>query len=102
MSARRLPGLLLFFLASGVAAVGCASPCQQVQQALCRCAGQTQTERSSCEDAASAQESLSPPTDAQFSTCEALLAGCEQVVAAGCEQLRTEKGKKACGLALLP
>ncbi len=94
---RHLPSLLLLGL---LAAWGCSSPCHQVQQALCRCVGQTQTERSSCEDAASAQESLAPPTDAQLAACEALLPGCEKVVAAGCEGLRTGEGRKACGLAL--
>jgi hypothetical protein len=93
----RLGALLL--LVGGLSAA-CASPCHQVQQALCRCVGRTQTERSSCEDAASAQEALSPPSDSQLASCEALLTGCERVVAAGCEGLRTEEGKKACGLAL--
>ena len=98
---RPRPIVLLVALWAGTLTVtGCSTPCHQVQQALCQCVGQTQTERSSCEDAASAQESLSPPSDTQLAACDALLQGCEKVVAAGCEGLRTEEGKKACGLAL--
>jgi hypothetical protein len=83
-----------------LAAISCSSPCLDVQSVLCRCAGQTQSERSNCETAAAAQESLSSPDDRARAACETLLPDCEKVVAAGCDGLKTADGKRACGLSL--
>ncbi len=79
---------------------GCSSPCLDIQTVLCRCAGQTQSERSNCETAASEQESVSPPDDAALAVCEALLPDCERVIAQGCDSLKSAAGKRACGLSL--
>jgi len=88
---------VLGLLTSGA---GCSSPCLDIQTVLCRCAGQTQSERSNCEAAASTQESLSPPDAKALAACEALLPSCEKVVAQSCESLKGVEGKRACGLAL--
>jgi hypothetical protein len=77
----------------------CTSPCMQVQQLLCQCQGSTQTERNTCEDAASAQEQLAPPDEAQLAACEALVPECEAQVAQGCDTLDTPAGRVACGIA---
>lgn len=89
---------LLAALVLGLAQQACSSPCMQIQQQLCQCQGKTQTEQRTCEDAASAQEKLAPPTDAQLAACEALLDSCEAQVAKGCETLDTAEGRKACGI----
>jgi hypothetical protein len=78
----------------------CTSPCLKVQQVLCQCQGSTQNERNVCEDAASAQEQLAPPDDAQLAACEALLPDCEAQVALGCDALDTPDGRRACGIAV--
>jgi hypothetical protein len=90
--------LLVSLLAASALAAACSSPCMQVQQLLCQCQGSTQTERNSCEDAASAQENLAPPDAAQLAACEALIPECEALLATGCAPLETPAGRAACGL----
>lgn len=91
--------VLIALLAASVFATACSSTCLQVQQKLCECKGQTQSERNSCEQAASDQEALAPPTDAQLATCEQILPECEAQIAKGCDTLQTLEGKQACGIA---
>jgi hypothetical protein len=86
-------------LLAALALAGCTDACLQVQQVICTCKGKTQAERTACEDAASAQEALAPPTAAQLTACEPLITSCEAQVARGCETLDTADGRVACGLA---
>ena len=95
----------LFMMAAVVlAAGGCVSPCMEIQRVLCTCKGQTQNERSACEDAAAAQERLAPPDAAGLTQCEALLPGCQALVqdGSGCEALFTTAGRVTCGIAAAP
>jgi hypothetical protein len=93
--------LLVLFLA-GVAVTACASKCLQVQQVLCLCQGQTQFEQTNCQDNASTQENLAPPTKAQLDVCAQLLPGCNDLIdggsIVGCDALKTDEGKRICGL----
>ncbi len=91
---------VLAVIAASLLATACSSTCLQVQQKLCECKGQTQTERNSCEQAASDQESLAPPTDEQLAACEEILPECEAQIAKGCDTLLTLEGKQACGIAV--
>ncbi len=80
---------------------GCANPCENIQTTLCLCQGLTQTERTNCQNAATAQEQLATPSAAQLSVCQQLLPGCEKLIGPngeGCDQLQTEAGRKTCGL----
>lgn len=92
-----LIGLIGAFL--GLTA-GCTKPCMELQQIMCTCEGRTQDARSVCEDAAKAQAELAPPKDGDEVVCESLLEGCQAIVDAGCDQLQTREGKRACGLAI--
>jgi len=92
--------LLLAIVFSAAVAVACSSKCFQIQQALCECQGQTQEERSTCEDNASQQEGLAPPDEAANKVCEQLLPGCEALIdgGSGCDALKTDEGRRVCGL----
>ena len=90
---------LFVVLLVAAGAVACQSPCMQVQQVMCACIGRTQNERTTCEDTASLQEGLVDPDEAAFARCEALLPGCEALLATGCEKLDTAEGRVACGIA---
>ena len=92
--------LLAVFLVAGVIATACASKCLQVQNILCQCQGLTQAEQQTCSSNASVQEGLSPPTAAQLATCSSLLQGCTDLIdgGSGCDALKTDEGKKVCGL----
>ena len=83
---------------------GCVSPCMEIQRAMCLCQGQTQNERSACEDIAAAQERLAPPDAVQLAQCEQLLPGCQALVAdgRGCAALQTSEGRVTCGVAPAP
>lgn len=81
-------------------ASACSSPCMRVQQLICECRFQTSDERRNCESNAESQQGLDPPTDEELAVCEALVPGCEAILAGGdCSALDTDEGKRACGLA---
>jgi hypothetical protein len=96
----RLLAPLLLAAVALLAGPACTDACMQVQQAICTCSGQTQTEQTACSDAASAQESLEPPTSEELTACKTLVTTCDQFLTDhGCVNLQTEAGRKACGIA---
>ncbi len=95
------PPMLRLALAAALLAAACSSPCFQIQQTLCLCQGLTQTERTNCEDAASAQEQLATESAAQLSVCQSLLPQCAKLIGPngeGCDKLQTAAGRRTCGL----
>ncbi len=73
---------------------GCKGPCRELSEQLCGCETGTVL-RQQCEQRAQDLESRVDPTAEQEATCQRLLdeGKCD------CNQVDTEEGKKACGLA---
>jgi hypothetical protein len=84
----------------GVVVTACPDNCLQVQDILCECRGRTTDEINACEQTASTQESLAPPTDSQLNTCQGLIKPCQAIIDGGtnCAVLQTQAGREACGI----
>ena len=90
MRISRLPALLA--LAAALALSGCKSPCRQLSEKLCDCQDTTLL-REACLTKVSAEQARLGTSAADEQLCTTLLPGCD------CHQIKTEAGKKACGLA---
>ncbi len=97
----RVVGVLAILLATGLLAAGCPDNCLQIQYILCECRGRTVDEINACQNTASTQESLQPPTPEQIKTCGGFVKSCQAAIDGGtaCEALQTVAGRQACGIA---
>lgn len=89
---------LVLVLAAASALAACSSPCQDLGDRLCRCAG-VGTTRDACEDSVKDDlERLDPSKDVE-DLCEDRLDTCHAPDEAEfCEWLDTSCGKASCGL----
>jgi hypothetical protein len=78
----------------------CPDNCLQVQNVLCECRGRTTDEINACEQTASTQESLAPPSTSDLKVCEGLIKSCQTAIDGGtnCAVLQTQPGRVACGI----
>ncbi|MDY7226938.1 hypothetical protein [Hyalangium rubrum] len=71
---------------------GCKGPCRELSEKLCECSANT-LEREVCIRRASNDEAFIEPTSQDEAVCEQRLETCD------CNNLETDEGKIACGLA---
>ncbi len=81
---------LLCSTLSGLA--GCKGACRELADKLCDCSTNS-VEKELCLQRAAQEESRVEPEEKDEAVCEGLVEGCD------CNNVETEAGKKACGLA---
>ena len=77
---------------AAVALAGCKSPCRQLSEKLCECAGNS-TDKNNCLALASTKEGANPANDVDNAYCTSLLPQCD------CRLTDTTPGRVRCGLA---
>ena len=83
---------LLCLMLAALTLTGCKSPCRQLSEKLCDCAGNS-TDKNSCLALASSKEGANPPNDVDNAYCSTLLPQCD------CRLIDTTPGRVRCGLA---
>jgi hypothetical protein len=92
--------LLLAAALAALAGAACSSPCQDLGDRLCSCAG-AGSARDTCKRTIQNQLNSVNPSKATENTCECLLSTCREPAADVyfCEWITTDAGRQACGLA---
>jgi len=85
----------------GFLAQGCATPCEDLGNRICTCQTTVGSARDACNRAVRSTVMDANADEAQQESCYQLLKTCPDPSsdATACEQLKTEAGKRACGLA---